>query len=308
MLVDEPDKSCRSAKHATCDNKSMAPYRSAGMLAFPEFRGFTRLLIVWNIGIYFAFLLLHLAMPVVEAQLTALFALTPAMVAHGFIWQLVTYCFLHGGLLGTALELLSLWFLGAFLEANHGGHWTGELYFTAVLGAGLTAVALAFATAKSGGLFTAGLTGSFGGIFGLLIAFAVLYGDLQFTLFPLPVTMKAKYLVAIYMLFALAEAFGQNRVLALSQLGGALAGYLYIKSAPRRGLTATAGQRYFTWRNDYYRWKRRNAAKKFEVYMRKQNRDVHFDSEGRYVDPDTGKPTAGGKPSSRDPNDRSWMN
>ena len=287
----------------------MPPYRSTGMMAFPEFRGFTRTLVVWHLGIYFAFLLLHLAAPVLEGRLLLLFALTPALVAHGSVWQLVTYSFIHGGLLGTALELLSLWFLGAFLETNHGSRWVGELYFAAVVGAALSAVALAYATATSGGLFTAGLTGAFGGIFGLLIAFGVLYGDMQFTLFPIPVMIRAKYLVAIYMLIALAQLFGESRVYALAQLGGALAGYLFIRLAPRRGLTAAMGQRSLDLRNDYYRWKRRNAAKKFEVYMRKQNRDVRFDSEGRYVDPDTGQPSgsAGGK-GPRDRNDRRWMN
>ncbi len=276
------------------------------MLAFPDFRGFTRNLVVWNVGIYFAFLLLSLAAPSLEARLMLLFSLTPAYVLHGSVWQLLTYCFLHGGLLGTALELLSIWFLGAFLEANHGPRWTAELFFISVLGAGLAAVGLAAATQSSGGLFIGGLTGAFGGIFGLLIAFGVLYGDMQFTLFPIPIQMKAKYLVAVYMLFAMAQLFGQSRVYALAQLGGALAGFLYIKGAPRRGLTSAGGQRYLDLRNDYYRWKRRSAAKKFEVYMRKQNRDVHFDSEGRYVDPDTGRPSSGGP--RRDPNDRRWMN
>ncbi len=285
----------------------MPPFRSTGMLAFPDFRGFTRTLVVWNIGIYFALLLLHLAVPELAARLWLLFALTPVSVTHGFLWQLVTYSFLHNGLLGTALDLLSLWFLGAFLEANNGARWVGELYFVSVLGAALATVALALATASSGGLYMAGLAGSMGGIFGLLIAFAVLYGDMQFTLFPIPVTMKAKYLVAVYMLFALAQLFGQNRVYALAQLGGALAGYLYIRFAPRRGLSGATSQRYYDMRNDYYRWRRRNAARKFEVYMRKQNRDVHFDSEGRYVDPDTGRPVPG-KDQRRDPNDRSWMN
>ncbi len=283
----------------------MPPYRPAGMLAFPDFRGFTRRLVIWNVGIYFAMLLLHLAAPLAETRILALFSLTPALAAHGYVWQLLTYCFLHGGLLATALELLSIWFLGAFLEANHGARWVAELYFISVFGAGLTVVALAFATAATGGLFTAGLTGAFGGIFGLLIAFAVLYGDLQFTMFPLPITIRAKYLVAIYMLFALAQTFGESRVYAFGQLGGALVGYLYIRFAPRRGITASTSQRYFNMRNDYYRWKRRNAAKKFEVYMKKQNRDVRFDSEGRYVDPDTGRPTDERR---RDPNDRSWMN
>ena len=52
-------------------------------------------------------------------------------------------------------------------------------------------------------------------------------------------------------------------------------------------------------RNAYYRAKRRRAAKKFTVYMRKQGKDVSLDEDGRYVDPD-------GKP--RDPNDKRWMN
>lgn len=291
----------------------MPPFRSSGMLAFPDFRGFTRTLIVWNLAVFFVFLLLHLAAPALELQLVTLFTLTPILVAHGYVWQLITYSFFHVGLFGTALELLSIWFLGAFLEANHGSRWVAELYFLAVVGAALTAIVLAFATAGSGGLTAAGLMGAFGGIFGLLIPFAVLYGDMQFTLFPLPIAIKAKYLTAIYMLFALAELFGQNRMYALAQLGGALAGFLYIKAAPRRGFTAATAQRYFNLRNDYYRWKRRHAARKFEVYMRKQNRDVHFDSEGRYVDPDTGRPVPGSRPGThpeepRDPNDRRWMN
>ena len=283
------------------------------MLAFPDFRGFTRALILWNLGIYFALLLLHLAAPGVESRILFLFALTPAFVTHGSLWQLVTYSFLHTGILGTALELLSIWFLASFLEMNHGGRWVAELYFVSVLGAAVTATGVAYAMAASGGLGVAELTGAFGGIFGLLIVFAVLYGDLQFTLFPLPIAMKAKYLVAVYMLLALAESFGQNRILALAELGGALCGFLYVKAAPRRGWTGATGQRWMNMRNDYYRWKRRHAARKFEVYMRKQNRDVHFDSEGRYVDPDTGRPVPGSprEPSrdpARDPNDRRWMN
>ena len=131
----------------------------------------------------------------------------------------------------------------------------------------------------------------------MLVAFGVLYGNMEFMMFPLPMTMKAKYLVIVYMLIAVAMVFSASRVYALGQLGGALAGYLYIKSAPRRGYAFATSERYFGIRNNYYRWKRRRAAKKFEVYMRKQNRDdVHFDKDGRY----TG--------SEKDPNDRRWMN
>lgn len=266
--------------------------RTAGILNFPDFRGFTRTLILWNVGAYFLLLLLTLVAAPFAGGLLSFGALIPSHLLHGFIWQLVTYSFIHQGILGTALEMLSLWFLGSFLESNHGPRWLAELYFTSVIGAGLAAVGLSLLL-HAGNL---AIAGSFGGIFGLLVAFGVLYGDMEFMLFPLPMTMKAKYLVIVYMLIAVAMVFSSSRVYALAQLGGALAGFLYIKAAPRRGYAFATSERYFSLRNNYYRWKRRRAAKKFEVYMRKQNRDVHFDKDGRY----TG--------SEKDPNDRRWMN
>ena len=51
-------------------------------------------------------------------------------------------------------------------------------------------------------------------------------------------------------------------------------------------------------RNSYYRYKRRRAARKFEVYMGKQGRKVNFDKDGRYLGPDEHK----------DPTDKRWMN
>jgi membrane associated rhomboid family serine protease len=266
--------------------------RTAGILNFPDFRGFTRGLILWNVGAYFLMLLLGLVAAPFAGEILRITALIPFLFLHGYLWQLVTYCFIHQGILGTALEMLSLWFLGSFLESHHGPRWLAELYFTSVIGAGLAAVGLSVVMHVD----NVAIAGSFGGIFGLLVAFGVLYGDMEFMLFPLPMTMKAKYLVMVYMLIAVAMVFSASRVYALAQLGGALAGFLYIKAAPRRGYALATSERYFGLRNNYYRWKRRRAAKKFEVYMRKQNRDVHFDKDGRY----TG--------SEKDPNDRRWMN
>ncbi len=56
-------------------------------------------------------------------------------------------------------------------------------------------------------------------------------------------------------------------------------------------------ERYYGARNSYYRWKRRRAAKKFEVYMSKHDRQVHFDEHGNYIPPDDdpGKGNGGGK-------------
>jgi membrane associated rhomboid family serine protease len=266
--------------------------RSSGILAFPDFRGFTRKLILWNLGAYFVMLLLSVASPAAMLQLVTWTALIPSFFLHGRVWTLITYSFVHQGILNTAFELLSLWFLGSFLESDHGSRWLAEIYFASVLGAGLASIALHFAMPGQ----EIALTGAFGGIFGLLIAFGVLYANSEFMMFPLPMMIKAKYLVAVYLLISLAMLFSSQRAFAFSQLGGALFGYIYIKFAPHRGFAFAGSETYFGWRNNYYRWKRRRAARKFQVYMRKQNKDVHFDKDGRYVDPD------------KDPNDRRWMN
>jgi membrane associated rhomboid family serine protease len=220
-------------------------------------------------------------------------ALTPVYFLHGYLWQIATYPLVHQGILNTAFELLSLWFLGSFLEGNHGSRWLMEIFAVSALGSGATAIVLALVT----NLTAVPIIGCWGAIFGLLVAFGVLYAEMEFMMFPLPMMIKAKYLVAVYLLIAFAMLYvSVDRVFAFSQLGGALFGYLYVKFAPRRGLSSAGQAQYFDWRNQYYRWKRKKAAKKFEVYMRKQNREVHFDDEGKYIDPD------------KDPNDRSKWN
>ena len=53
---------------------------------------------------------------------------------------------------------------------------------------------------------------------------------------------------------------------------------------PRRGLYIVFSEQWYALRNSYYRWKRRRAARKFEVYMRSQGRTVHLDSHGKPID------------------------
>ncbi len=80
--------------------------------------------------------------------------------------------------------------------------------------------------------------------------------------------------------------FGEQRLYAFSELGGALAGLLYIRMMPKRGFSFFA-QRAVVWAAQrYYRWKRHRAARKFEVYMHKQGRTVRFDGQGRQIDDD----------------------
>ena len=256
--------------------------------AFPDFRGATRRLILINLAAFFG-LWIGSALSAAVGQYADSLKFDPHSFLSGHLWQPLTYSFVHPTLLGTLFELLSLWFLAGFLEGFHNAKWVTGLYAVSVLGTAAAALALyAMSSTLSPKLLGAPipLYGCFGGIFGLLAAIGLLYGDTQFMLFPLPMGIKARYLVMIYALIAIATLFSEQRMYAFSQLGGALAGLLFVRTAPRKGISFLLSERWYGMRNRYYRWKRRRAARKFEVYMKKQGRTVKFDGQGHRIDED----------------------
>jgi len=274
------------------------PRTGSTTISFPRFSGVTSQLVLANVVVFFVLLLLEYAAPRMALVILSYFSLTPALLLRGWVWQLGTYSFLNTGVLHVAFNMLTLWFIGSYLETAKGSRWLLEIYFLCAIGGGLIGSALCFTRVfHSSPLSTT--SSADGAIFGLLAAFAVLFGDLEMYMFPLPVAIKAKYLVIVYMLIEVAVLLSGGPPLAcFIVLCGALLGFLFARRAPRRGMSMAFSEGFFSLRNNYYRWKRRRAARKFEVYMRKQNRDVRFDNEGRYIDPDE----------KRDPNDRKWMN
>jgi membrane associated rhomboid family serine protease len=263
------------------------PRPGASSISFPAFRGATRRLLLANLIGYFALLLTGFLSRSASEWLIGVFAFIPGVFLQGAVWQPFTYSFIHLGVLGTAFELLSLWFLAGFLERMHSPSWVAGLYASSVLGTAVAAAAIHGVSGTLGfSLPVIPLYGCFGGNFGLLVAFGVLYGDMEFMLFPLPINIKARYLAIIYALIAVAMLFGPQGMYAFAQLGGGLAGMLFIRLAPRRGMSFVFSEQWYGLRNRYYRWKRRRAARKFEVYMRSQGRTVRFDGSGKQIDED----------------------
>ncbi len=267
------------------------PRTGSSPLAFPEFRGATRRWILVNLAAYFLLAMAGFASPGISAHIASDLAFNPFSFAHGALWQPLSYSFVHFGILGTLFELLSLWFLAGFLENYHNASWVTSLYAVSVLGAAAATWALYACCALLAPSLLVGaspLHGCFGGIFGLLAAIGFLYGDLEFLLFPLPIGIKARSMAIIYALVAVAMLFGEQRLYAFAQLGGALAGLLFVRMAPRRGFSFAFSESWYGMRNRYYRWKRRRAARKFEVYMKRQGRTVKFDGQGHRLDDDPG--------------------
>jgi membrane associated rhomboid family serine protease len=235
--------------------------------------------------------------PQIEAYGEVYLGLVPTLTVHGYIWQLVTYSVLHASVGHLLVNMLMLWMFGAQEEMDWGGQRFLEFYLFCVVGAALVTVCVAYAGLS--GLNPRTVTiGASGGIYGVLIAFGILYGEQTVFLFPIPISLKAKYLVAILIFLVIVATFqpSQGGVANFAHLGGLFFGFLYIKLVPKRGLTFVASEKFFGIRNNYYRWKRRRAARKFEVYMREHDRDVKFDDLGNYVPPeDRDKKNGGSK-------------
>ncbi len=281
-------------------------FRSNGpvMVALPPFRGVTRLIILTALCVFLGLAVLALVLPSVAAALADHLLLTPLLAVRGQLWQFVTYAFMPSGLLSLLFALLSMWFFGAALEDELGSQWLLEYFFASTVGGALLASLLSYAIASHAPELgpansTAGLWPA---VLAILLAYARFHAEepLRFNFI---LTVKAKYLAAIYLLIYLAMALvGGNRFGALVAVCAAACGFIYLRFAPRRGLSFATSEGWYGLRNEFYKAKRRRAAKKFTVYMRKQGKDVSIDDDGRYVDPN------GRSRNPRNPNDKRWMN
>ena len=204
------------------------------------------------------------------------FGLVPRAVTHLLaVWQLGTYMFLHDpfGVTHILLNMLMLWMFGTTLENTWGTKRFLQYYFVCGVGAALCVVVLAtlFGNAESRTI------GASGAIFGLLLAFGVLFPDAQM-LFMFIFPLKAKYCVMIYGAIEFLFTLGStgDGVSHVAHLGGMAFGYFYLRSNVfkfrRWDLTGF-------FRTRYREWKLQRAKKKFQVYLRKHgsgpSRDIH---------------------------------
>jgi membrane associated rhomboid family serine protease len=203
----------------------------------------------------------------------AIFVLAPWQVLErGYLWQLVTYLFLHGGLTHILFNMFTLWMFGVELESDWGTRTFLKYYFLCGVGAGLCVIA---ANLLWGDPYTRTL-GSSGAIYGLLLAYGVLYPD-RTVLFSFLFPIKAKYFVLIIGAIAFLGSFGAagSGVSHIAHLGGMLFGYVYLKSRrPTRHLGSRPGL-LFRLREAWRQWRIRRARRKFEVYLRKHDRWSH---------------------------------
>lgn len=150
------------------------------------------------------------------------------MAPHFQIWQLLSYSFLHGGMLHLLLNMYALWLFGSRMENAWGSKAFAIYYFVCVIGAGLVQLVVATQAAGEGGIYPT--VGASGGVFGLLLAFGLTYPNERLMLIFPPVVLKAKWFVLIYGGFELwAGITGTAAGVAhFAHLGGMLFGFILL--------------------------------------------------------------------------------
>jgi membrane associated rhomboid family serine protease len=246
-------------------------------LSFPPFTRAVKWLILANAAVYLLLELLKAFTPGLGYALRDALSLIPQLVMHGWIFQIVTYSFLHQGILHILFNMLGLWMFGAQLESDWGHRRFLEFYFFCVIGAALTTIAISY-TGIGGVSPLTQTVGASGGVLGILMAFGLLYGDREIMLFPIPFSIRAKYFVAGIAFITLVEAISASgagrgsNVAYFAHLGGLLFGFIYVKFLPKRGVAYGATERYFGLRNSYYRWKLRREWKLHSARRREQEK------------------------------------
>jgi membrane associated rhomboid family serine protease len=141
-------------------------------------------------------------------------------------WQLVTYAFLHGGMLHLAFNMFALYMFGSAIEQVFGSRRYLIYYFVCVVSAALTQLVFAMA---SGGFYPT--VGASGGVFGLLLAYGIYFPNNRVMLLFPPIPMPARVFVFVY---ALVELFlgvtgTQEGVAHFAHLGGMIGGYALVR-------------------------------------------------------------------------------
>jgi len=173
--------------------------------------------------------------------MTYYFGLTPALVlTKYYVWQIGTYMFLHGDFFHIFLNMYALLLFGIPVEQLWGSKKFVIYYFFTGIGAGVVIFLI--------NLFAGGISaytptiGASGAVFGLLLAFGVLFPNAELLVFFF-VPMKAKYLVVLYggiELMALLSSGTNSSVSHVGHLGGLFFGLIFFLISRRRGLEFSA--------------------------------------------------------------------
>lgn len=183
------------------------------------FQGAIRSIIIANVVVY-----LFMRFFRVETFFLHFGGLVPQLILRGYVWQLVTYFFIHGGFWHLFWNMFVLWMFGTEIENYWGRKAFLKYYFFTGIGSGL----ITFLCSLNSSIPVVGASGA---IYGILVAFGMLFPE-RYIYFYFLIPIKAKYFVWIMAGITFFSTLSPNisNISHLTHLGGLLVGYLYLKA------------------------------------------------------------------------------
>src|SRR5574344_985982 len=212
----------------------------------------TKNLLIVNVVAFLACMLMDKSMGG-GSGLTDMFGLHFFLASDFHIYQLVTYMFMHGGFEHIIFNMFALWMFGCVVERVWGPKKFLFYYIACGLGAGLfqelaQTIQFYFTASEQfpeltiSQLWTIGhnsadvlngwtTVGASGAIYGILLAFGMIYPNERIFIFPLPIPIKAKYFVIGYAAIELFSALATtgDGVAHIAHLGGMVFGFFMIR-------------------------------------------------------------------------------
>jgi membrane associated rhomboid family serine protease len=167
-----------------------------------------------------------------KIELSDYLALSVEGLQKGYIWQILTFQFMHGGIMHIFLNMLTLYFIGRMLEAGIGKKEFLRLYLISGAFGGLLQIGCSWVAPQHFG--SVAVVGASAGVFGVVGAYAALYPYQRLTLllfFVIPISMQAKTLIYLAGAMALyGIIFPGDNIAHAAHLGGMICGILYLRS------------------------------------------------------------------------------
>ncbi len=210
----------------------------------------TKNLLIINVVVFLASMVLQLN----GIDLNNMFGLHFILAKDFHVYQLFTYMFMHGGWSHLFFNMFALWMFGCVVENVWGPKKYLLYYIVCGIGAGLCQELAQYVNYIAGGYADSAIqmidyngqivristeqiinmwttVGASGAIYGILLAFGMIFPEERIFIFPLPIPIKAKWLVILYAGVELMSALGgsNDNVAHLAHLGGMLFGFILIR-------------------------------------------------------------------------------
>ena len=237
-------------------------------------------------------------------DLNEMFGLHFFVASNFHFYQLLTYMFMHGGWTHLFFNMFALWMFGCVVENVWGPKKFLFYYISCGIGAGILQEFVQYVSyfviegignydyvnlsgmritvdAYLNQLTTVGASGA---IYGILLAFGMLFPEERIFIFPLPVPIKAKWFVCLYVVVELFSALGTSGdgVAHFAHLGGMLFGFLmilYWRKHPNGGggYGSSGGGQFFG--NLREKWNRRSRKDDSTYRTSERERDWQYNQQ-----------------------------